>query len=226
MNVSSDEGDNISLQQDNKYIMYSYTADSPKTARDNVIAYAGRLQGGDFKWTIDNAFDDTSSSVNKKLQDALKAYKGSSGEVMEYSSSTNVILSSSTNVILSSSSEGSSNSSSSKVVEPTSSSGKEQGLVEFAYPMRELYYDFRSANLIFWTDRVTELKIIGINGRRIELPALKKNGRCPRDQFVRSPCRNLHSPLLDWFWLRYHENRKELTLFCCPCRCSGDYFLL
>lgn len=176
MNVSSDEGDNISLQQDNKYIMYSYTADSPKTARDNVIAYAGRLQGGDFKWTIDNAFDDTSSSVNKKLQDALKAYKGSSGEVMEYSSSTNVILSSSTNVILSSSSEGSSNSSSSKVVEPTSSSGKEQGLVEFAYPMRELYYDFRSANLIFWTDRVTELKIIGINGRRIELPALKKMG--------------------------------------------------
>ena len=218
MNVSSDEGDNISLQQDNKYIMYSYTADSPKTARDNVIAYAGRLQGGDFKWTFDNAFDDTSSSVNKKLQDALKAYKGSSGEVMEYSSSTNVILSSS--------SEGSSNSSSSKVVEPTSSSGKEQGLVEFAYPMREIYYDFRSANLIFWTDRVTELKIIGINGRRIELPALKKNGRCPRDQFVRSPCRNLHSPLLDWFWLRYHENRKELTLFCCPCRFSGDYFLL
>ena len=180
MNVSSDEGDNISLQQDNKYIMYSYTADSPKTARDNVIAYAGRLQGGDFKWT----FDDTSSSVNKKLQDALKAYKGSSGEVMEYSSSTNVILSSSTNVILSSStnvilsssSEGSSNSSSSKVVEPTSSSGKEQGLVEFAYPMREIYYDFRSANLIFWTDRVTELKIIGINGRQIELPALKKMG--------------------------------------------------
>ena len=149
-----------------------------------MIAYVGRLQGGDFKWTFDNAFDDTSSSVNKKLQDALKAYKGSSGEVMEYSSSTNVILSSSTNVILSSStnvilsssSEGSSNSSSSKVVEPTSSSGKEQGLVEFAYPMREIYYDFRSANLIFWTDRVTELKIIGINGRRFELPALKKMG--------------------------------------------------
>ncbi len=168
MNVSSDEGDNISLQQDNKYIMYSYTADSPKPARDNVIAYAGRLQGGDFKWTFDNAFDDTSSSVNKKLQDALKAYKGSSGEVMEYSSSTNVILSSS--------SEGSSNSSSSKVVEPTSSSGKEQGLVEFAYPMREIYYDFRSANLIFWTDRVTELKIFGINGRQIEVPVLKKMG--------------------------------------------------
>jgi pectate lyase len=159
-----------------KSIMYSYTADSPEIARNNVVAYAGRLQGGDFKWIFDNAVDDTSASVNKKLQDELKAYKGSNGEVMEYSSSSSVILSSSTNVILSSSSEGSSNSSSSKVVEPSSSSGKQQGLVEFAYPMGDVYYDSRSANLILGTDRVTKLKIIGINGRRIDIPALKKMG--------------------------------------------------
>lgn len=159
-----------------KSVMYSYTADSPEIARNNVVAYAGRLQGGDFKWTFDNAVDDTSASVNKKLQDALKAYKGSNGEVMEYSSSSSVILSSSTNVILSSSSEGSSNSSSSKVVEPSSSSGKQQGFVEFAYPMGDVYYDSRSANLILGTDRVTKLKIIGINGRRIDIPALKKMG--------------------------------------------------
>ena len=134
------------------------------------------MQGGDFKWTFDNAVDDTSSSVNKKLQDALKAYKGSNGEVMEYSSSSSVILSSSTNVILSSSSEGSSNSSSSKAVEPSSSSGKQQGLVEFAYPMRDIYYDSRSSNLIFSAERVTKLKIFGINGRQIEVPVLKKMG--------------------------------------------------
>ncbi|MBR6453846.1 MAG: T9SS type A sorting domain-containing protein [Fibrobacter sp.] len=152
-----------------KSVMYSYTADSPEIARNNVVAYAGRLQGGDFKWTFDNAVDDTSSSVNKKLQDALKAYKGSNGEVMEYSSSSSVILSSS--------SEGSSNSSSSKVVEPTSSSGKEQGLAAYAKTMREIYYDSPSSNLIFSAERVTELKIIGINGRRIEVPALKKMGR-------------------------------------------------
>ena len=167
-----------------KSVMYSYTADSPKAARDNVIAYAGRVQGGDFKWTFNNAADDTASSVNKKLQDALKTYKGSTGEVMEYSSSTNVILSSSTNVILSSStnvilsssSEGSSNSSSSKVVEPTSSSGKEQGLAAFAKTMRDIYYDSPSSNLIFSAERVTKLKIFGINGRQIEVPVLKKMG--------------------------------------------------
>ena len=167
-----------------KSVMYSYTADSPKAARDNVIAYAGRVQGGDFKWTFNNAADDTASSVNKKLQDALKTYKGGTGEVMEYSSSsnvilsssTNVILSSSTNVILSSSSEGSSNSSSSKVVEPISSSGKEQGLAAFAKTMRDIYYDSPSSNLIFSAERVTKLKIFGINGRQIEVPVLKKMG--------------------------------------------------
>lgn len=161
-----------------KSVMYSYTADDPATAKANVVAYAGRLQGGDFKWAFDNAVDDTSASVNKKLQDALKAYKGGNGEVMEYSSSSSsvVIQSSSSSVILSSSSEGSSNSSSSKVVEPSSSSGKQQGLVEFAYPMGDVYYDSRSANLILGTDRVTKLKIIGINGRRIDIPALKKMG--------------------------------------------------
>jgi len=160
-----------------KSVMYSYTADSPEIARNNVFAYAGRLQGGDFKWAFDNAVDDTSASVNKKLQDALKAYKGSNGEVMEYSSSSSVVIqSSSSSVILSSSSEGSSNSSSSKVVEPTSSSGKEQGLAAYAKTMGDVYYDSRSANLILGTDRVTKLKIIGINGRRIDIPALKKMG--------------------------------------------------
>ncbi|MBR6855784.1 MAG: T9SS type A sorting domain-containing protein, partial [Fibrobacter sp.] len=80
------------------------------------------------------------------------------------------------NVILSSSSEGSSNSSSSKVVEPTSSSGKEQGLAAFAKTMRDIYYDSPSSNLIFSAERVTKLKIFGINGRQIEMPVLKKMG--------------------------------------------------
>ena len=151
-----------------KSVMYSYTADDPATAKANVVAYAGRVQGGDFKWTFDNAVDDTSASVNKKLQDALKAYKGSNGEVMEYSSSSSVILSSS--------SEGSSSSSSSKAVEPSSSSGKQQGLVEFAYTMGNVYYDSPSSNLIFSAERVTKLKIFGINGRQIEVPVLKKMG--------------------------------------------------
>jgi pectate lyase len=87
-----------------KSIMYSYTADSPEQAVANVRAYAGRLQGGDFKWTFDNSVDDASSDVNQKLKDALMAYKGSNGEVMEYPSSSSIAQSSSSEAPKSSSS--------------------------------------------------------------------------------------------------------------------------
>ena len=94
--VKSYSGENTYNNFDtDKSIMYSYTADSPEQAVANVLAYAGRLQGGDFKWTFDNSVDDASSDVNQKLKDALMAYKGSNGEVMEYSSSSETPKSSS-----------------------------------------------------------------------------------------------------------------------------------
>ncbi|WP_194765969.1 T9SS type A sorting domain-containing protein [Tamlana sp. I1] len=55
-------------------IMYSYTPDSPTEARDKVMQYAGRVKGGDFKWTFDNAVDDTSYDVNPALKAALTSY--------------------------------------------------------------------------------------------------------------------------------------------------------
>ena len=112
--VKSYSGENTYNNFDtDKSIMYSYTADSPEQAVANVRAYAGRLQGGDFKWTFDNSVDDASSDVNQALKDALMAYKGSNGEVMEYSSSSSVIQSSS--------SESPKSSSSSVKVESSSS---------------------------------------------------------------------------------------------------------
>ena len=117
--VKSYSGENTYNNFDtDKSIMYSYTADSPEQAVANVRAYAGRLQGGDFKWTFDNSVDDASSDVNQKLKDALMAYKGSNGEVMEYSSSSVTQSSSSSSVSQSSSSEGSSESSSSVIPDP------------------------------------------------------------------------------------------------------------
>jgi pectate lyase len=56
-------------------VMYTYTADAPEAAKTNVTTYAGRVRGGDFKWTFDNAVDDTSSAVNQPLKTALAAYK-------------------------------------------------------------------------------------------------------------------------------------------------------
>ena len=112
-------------------IMYSYTADSPEQAVAKVRAYAGRVQGGDFKWTFDNSVDDTASEVNQKLKDALMAYKGSNGDVMEYpSSSSKAVVPAETSSSLTSVS-----SSSSTPIEDLSS-GNEQGIAVYV-PSKE-----------------------------------------------------------------------------------------
>ena len=59
----------------NASIMYSYSPDSPENAKDNVIQYSGRIQGGDLKFTFNNASEDTSSSVNSALKALLTNYK-------------------------------------------------------------------------------------------------------------------------------------------------------
>jgi pectate lyase len=186
--VKSYSGENTYNNFDtDKSIMYSYTVDSPEQAVANVRAYAGRLQGGDFKWTFDNSVDDASSDVNQALKDALMAYKGSNGEVMEYSSSSSVNQSSSSssvnqsssssNVILSSSSEESSNSSSSEKVESSSSSEGTIGLANVMPTMsREIFYDARSASLVIGTSDITRLDIVGIDGRRVNIAGLKNVG--------------------------------------------------
>jgi pectate lyase len=58
-------------------VMYPYTPDSPEVAKTNVMQYAGRVTGGDFKWTFNNAVDDAESLVNAPLKAALVAYKTS-----------------------------------------------------------------------------------------------------------------------------------------------------
>lgn len=58
-------------------VMYAYTADAPAAAKTKVTTYAGRVQNGDFKWTFNNATDDTASAVNAKLKAALVGYTSS-----------------------------------------------------------------------------------------------------------------------------------------------------
>jgi pectate lyase len=191
--VKSYSGENTYNNFDtDKSIMYSYTADSPEQAVANVLAYAGRLQGGDFKWTFDNSVDDASSDVNQKLKDALMAYKGSNGEVMEYPSSSSIAQSSSSEAPKSSSSvipdpvpesvsssseqPQSSSSSSSEKVESSSS----EGTMGFAKVMptvsREIYYDARSASLVIGAADITRLDIIGVDGRRVNITDIKSVG--------------------------------------------------
>ena len=120
-------------------LMYSYTADTPEQAVENIRAYAGRVQGGDFRWTFDNSTDDASSSVNQALKDALTAYKGWDGTAPQSSSSkqqssSSTAPSSSSAQPTSSTSEPSSSqasieSSSASKATPSSSSEQKQGIV-------------------------------------------------------------------------------------------------
>ena len=168
-------------------VMYSYTADSPAQAMANVRAYAGRVQGGDFKWTFDNSVDDAAYEVNQKLKDALMAYKGSNGEVMEYASSSSVkpesssseqsssseAKSSSSEAKSSSSEEVSSSSeaksSSSQEEVESSSSEQSQAIVakmQVASPMR---YIASGARLEIFAENVRRLDIFAVNGNVVNL---------------------------------------------------------
>ena len=55
-------------------IMYDYEAESAADAMASVKKYAGRVNGGDFKWTFTTA-DNTSYDVNSALKSALVNYK-------------------------------------------------------------------------------------------------------------------------------------------------------
>ncbi len=73
--IVSKQGHNVYNNFDtNKDLMYSYTVDTPEEARDKVIKYAGRIQGGDLKWTFDNEVEDESHDINKDLKAAVKGY--------------------------------------------------------------------------------------------------------------------------------------------------------
>lgn len=54
---------------------YSYKPDTAENAKNNVIKYAGRIDGGDFKYTFDNAKEDGNSEVIDELKTRLTNYK-------------------------------------------------------------------------------------------------------------------------------------------------------
>ena len=60
---------------DTSAIMYSYSADSPQEAKEKVVAFAGRENGGDFSWEFNNDVDDTDYGVNRALKAALNSYQ-------------------------------------------------------------------------------------------------------------------------------------------------------
>lgn len=56
-------------------VMYEYSVQTAEQAMATVKEFAGRVQGGDFKWTFTDA-DNSSYDVNSALKSALVNYKG------------------------------------------------------------------------------------------------------------------------------------------------------
>ena len=73
-NVKSKSGGTIYNNFDTSDIMYKYTPDKTEDVPELVMAKAGRVEGGDFKWQFNNAVDDAASDVNKELKAALVSY--------------------------------------------------------------------------------------------------------------------------------------------------------
>ena len=165
--------------------MYSYTADEPAVARDNVVRYAGRVQGGDFRWGFDNSKDDAAYAVNQALKDALVAYKGYTGSVYQggaepQSSSSSAVTSSSSSAKSSSStptdnpssssveSSNSVESSSSMTDEPESSSSEDkQALVSVAPDAPALRYIAADRRLEIGVAGAFRVSVVRMDGQKV-----------------------------------------------------------
>ena len=53
---------------------YGYSVDAPEAAKEKIEKYAGRIDGGDFKWEFDDQTEDGNYAVIKELKTALQNY--------------------------------------------------------------------------------------------------------------------------------------------------------
>ncbi len=74
--IKSKKGANSynNFDTDPAHYVKNLVPDDPETARTKVMTYAGRINGGDFKWTFNNAVDDASFAVIAALKKALTNY--------------------------------------------------------------------------------------------------------------------------------------------------------
>ena len=75
--VKSRKGANIYNNFDVDVSMYAYIPHSTEDVVANVVANSGRMNGGDFKWTFNNAVDDNLTTVNAALKTAVTNYLSS-----------------------------------------------------------------------------------------------------------------------------------------------------
>ncbi len=72
--VAAKRGGHIYDNFDTADGMYASAPDAPEQVAEIVTTYAGRMNGGDIKWTFDNNVDDKSHDVNEELKSAITSY--------------------------------------------------------------------------------------------------------------------------------------------------------
>lgn len=75
--ITSKQGGNTYNNFDTDPALYikNLVVETPEVAKDKVMQYSGRMQGGDFNWTFNDAVDDTADVVNTALKTALVNYQ-------------------------------------------------------------------------------------------------------------------------------------------------------
>lgn len=74
--IKSKQGANAYNNFDTDAALYvkNMVPETPEVAKDKLMTYAGRVQGGDFKWVFNNSVDDASYAVITALKTALTNY--------------------------------------------------------------------------------------------------------------------------------------------------------
>lgn len=77
--IKSKKGANSynNFDTDPTHYIKNLVIDDPETAKTKVMQFAGRVDGGDMKWTFNNAVDDPSADVNTALKAMLMGYSSS-----------------------------------------------------------------------------------------------------------------------------------------------------
>lgn len=180
--VKSQKGEHYYSNFDTGNQMYSYSAESPESAKLTVQKYAGRMNGGDFKWTFDNASDDASFAVNSALKKALVAYTGAlktiqgSGDIV-FASSSSTFSSSSTSSSsgissgFNSSSSGAASSSSTQSLSgssnASSSSEHSAAIWEASRTPPQIYFHANSKSLHVQSWHPQTVEVYSLRGQKI-----------------------------------------------------------
>lgn len=80
--------------------MYSYIAENPEDARNTVMNYAGRMYGGDIKYSFNNAVEDDNKAVIIALRNLLINYNTYQGEYQGTTSENEALYNPKTSILL------------------------------------------------------------------------------------------------------------------------------